>query len=58
MKKEEILDSIRTLASSQGFYGRLYEALSAGSEESESVLDDLERQGFNDIVDLVLYLEG
>jgi hypothetical protein len=54
MSKEEILSVIRTLAMSQGFYGRLLEAI----EENEEILDDLVAQNFGDVVDLVMYIEG
>jgi hypothetical protein len=54
MSKEEILSAIRTLAMSQGFYGRLLEAI----EENEEILDDLVAQNFGDVVDLVMYIEG
>lgn len=54
MNKEEILSAIRTLAMSQGFYGRLLKAI----EENEEILDDLVAQNFGDVVDLVMYIEG
>lgn len=54
MDKEQILSVIRTLAMSQGFYGRLLEAI----EEDDSILDKLEEQNFGDVVDLVMYIEG
>lgn len=53
MNKEQILDAIYSLAHSQGFYGRLYEAI----QEDDSILEELESQNFSDVVDLVLYLE-
>lgn len=58
MNKEEILKLVRTLASSQGFYTRLYQFLSEGSEESEEFLEHLENKNFKDQVDLILYFEG
>lgn len=58
MKKEEILEMVKSLASSQGFYTRLYQYLSEGSEESEDYLNMLEEKNFKDTVDLVLYFEG
>lgn len=58
MTREEIISLVRTLASSQGFYTRLYQFLSEGSEESEDFLDMLEEKGFKDQVDLILYFEG
>lgn len=58
MTREEIISLVRSLASSQGFYTRLYHFLSEGSEESEDYLDMLEEKGFKDQVDLILYFEG
>jgi hypothetical protein len=58
MNREQILDAIKTLAMSQGFYGRLYERLTDGTCESDSFLDLMEEQNFGDIVDMVLWLES
>ena len=58
MNKEQILSAIRNLAASQGFYGRLYEKLTDGSEESEKFLQTMEDENFGDVVDMVLWLEG
>lgn len=55
MTREEILEAIKDLAKSQGYYGRLLEAI---EEEDETILDDLEAQNFNDVVDRVLFLES
>ena len=54
MTREEILENIKMLARSQGYYGRLLWAI----EEDESILDRLEEQNFNDVVDMVLFLES
>lgn len=54
MNKDEILKAINSLASSQGFYGRLYTHILDNPE----YLNYLESMHFKDIVDLVLYLEG
>lgn len=54
MNKDEILEAINSLASSQGFYQRLYNEILNDPE----CLDYLESLHFKDIVDLVLYLEG
>lgn len=54
MTREEILENIRMLAKSQGFYGRILRAI----EEDDSILDTLEEQNFKDVIDLVLYLES
>lgn len=57
MKKEQILAAIRSLAASQGFYGRLYEALTSGTEEAEEALDQMVEQNFKDSLDMVMWLE-
>ena len=57
MNKKQILSSIRSLAASQGFYGRLYDALTDGSEEAENALNLMEEQNFGDAVDMVMWLE-
>lgn len=54
MNKNEILNSVKSLASSQGFYGRLYEELTNNDE----ALTYLEEQNFKDVVDMVLFLES
>lgn len=54
MTREEILEAIKDLAKSQGYYGRILRAI----EEDETILDTLEEQNFNDVVDMVLYLES
>lgn len=58
MNKEQILDAIRSLAASQGFYGRLYERLTDGSDEAEEALSLMEEQNFGDVVDMVMWLES
>lgn len=58
MTREEILNHIKTLAMSQGFYGRLLRQI----DESPQILDQLEQtakeEGWKDVLDLVLYLES
>lgn len=54
MNKEQILDVIKSLAKSQGFYGRLLEHIN----DEPSYLDFLEKQNFVDVVDFVLYIES
>lgn len=54
MKANEILEAIKSLSQSQGFYGRLYERL----VQDEEALQYLEEQNFTDVVDLVLFLES
>lgn len=59
MKREEIMEIIKTLASSQGFYGRLYRDLMAlDEEEYDEVMTELESQNFKDGADLVMFIEG
>ena len=58
MNREQILSEIKNLACCQGFYGRLYQALTSGSEEAEAYLDELVGQNFSDSLDLVMYIEG
>lgn len=53
-----ILNWIKELSTTQGFYQRLYNKLIDGSNESSEYLEHLESQNFRDIIDLVLYLES
>lgn len=61
MKMEDILNVIKMLACSQGFYGRLYRAIMELAEEDEEQYEEfcaeLEAQEFTDSVDVVLYFE-
>lgn len=57
MNKEQILDAIRSLAASQGFYGRLYDTLTDGSEQSDEFLATMEEQNFGGMFDMVIWLE-
>jgi hypothetical protein len=54
MNKEEIMETIKSLARSQGFYGRLYETL----KENPDALEFLEKQNFKDSLDMVMFLES
>jgi hypothetical protein len=58
MNREQILDAVKTLAMSHGFYSRLYEKLTDGSEKSDKFLCLMEEQNFGDTVDMVLWLES
>ena len=58
MDREQILDAVRELASSQGFYDRLYNGLTDGSWESDSFLDLMVQQSFSGPVDMVMWLEA
>ena len=57
MTKNEILNVLRVLSNSQGFYGRMYRILSDNSEDSNNFLEKLENENFRDAVDLLTYLE-
>ena len=59
MNREQILSTFRSLAMSQGFYGRLLDRIYAVDEDTrENFLAELEEQNFSDVVDLVMYIEG
>ena len=51
MFSNESRSAIESLATSQGFYGRILENL------NEERLGYLEKQNFKDIIDLILFLE-
>ena len=54
MKEVEIYKAIEDLSKSQGFYCRLLIAI----REDKTILKKLAKKNFNDVVDLVLYLEN
>ena len=62
MNREEILNAIRSLAMSQGRYGRLMRRIEYLQEENpneyEYLMEALENEHFEDAVDLVMFLEG
>lgn len=51
MKKQEILEVLRSLARSQGLYGRILRDI------TDEGLEYLENQNFKDALDLVLFIE-
>jgi len=53
MDKTRILEIIKSLAKSQGLYGRLLIYI----EENPKYLDHLEQQNFKDPLDLISYIE-
>ena len=57
MNKKQILKVINNLAKTQGFYERLYNKLTDGSEESEAYLEELVEQKFKNAADLVMFIE-
>lgn len=59
MKREEIMETIKSLASSQGLYSRLYRDLMELDEEKyNEVMTELESQNFKDGIDLVMFIES
>lgn len=59
MKREEIMETIKSLSSSQGLYGRLYRDLMELDEDDyDEVMTELESQNFKDGVDLVMFIES
>lgn len=58
MKREQILGTIRSLAMSQGFYGRLYNDLMSDPEYCDEVMTFFEAQNFKNPLDLILCIEG
>lgn len=61
MDIEQIMAAIRSLAESQGYYGRLYNELwemqTNDHEKWEEVKNKLEAQNFSDSLDVVMYFE-
>ena len=62
MNISEIIETIRQLSHSQGFYGRLLERILYLQEHApvlfEQAKETLERQQFKDSVDLIFYFEN
>lgn len=59
MKREEIMETIKSLASSQGLYSRLYRNLMELDEDKyNEVMTELESQNFKDGIDLVMFIES
>lgn len=62
MKMDEILAVIKSLAGSQGFYGRLLNAIEEIEQQDadryNELVKTLEAQNFNDPVDFVMYIES
>ena len=56
MSRDEIMRTLKSLALSQGSYGRLVEQIET-SEDGDAILTHLEEQNFADAVDLIMYLE-
>ena len=62
MNRQQILDAIKNLSFSQGFYGRLLNNIIGlrkhDNEHYESLMEDLESKKFKNVVDIVLYFES
>lgn len=59
MKREEIMETIKSLASSQGLYSRLYrDLMELDEDEYDEIMTELESQNFKDGVDLVMFIES
>lgn len=62
MSFDEVMDVIRSLARSQGSYGRLYysilEMKKNNPDEYAYFKADIAGQGFTDIVDVIMYFES
>lgn len=62
MSFDEVMDVIRSLARSQGSYGRLYysilEMKKDNPEEYAYFKEDIAGQMFTDIIDVIMYFES
>lgn len=58
MTKNEILKTIKMLSQSQGYYGRLYSRLMENDDAAQEWLAEAENQNFQDMVDLILWIEA
>lgn len=59
MNKEQIMNTLKSLAQSQGFYGRIVNELESLSEANRNMyLEGLEKQNFKDATDLVIFMES
>ena len=59
MKRQQIENLFRSLACSQGMYGRLLNHIySLSPEEQDAVWTELENQHFKSDLDVVFYVEG
>ena len=61
MKMKEIKETMKSLASSQGFYGRLLASIETMEEmfpqDYKKLAEELESQNFQNAVDLIMYIE-
>ena len=58
LKRKQILELFKSLAQSQGFYGRLLRSISELSEEDrEQFWQNMEAKNFKSDLDVILYVE-
>ena len=61
MNRDQILETIKSLAKSQGLYGRILDNLNKVLEnypdEYEKLMEALENMHFKDVIDLIMYFE-
>ena len=58
MKRNEIMEWIKSFAASQGFYGRLLQAINdMENNDRDALFAHLEAQNFAGPVDLIMYIE-
>lgn len=59
MNRNEIMDLIRSLAKSQGLYGRILANIEAlNAEDYERLMTALEAENFKDSVDFIMWVES
>ena len=59
MKRKEIMEWIKKLAASQGYYGRLLQAINdMDNNDKNALFEHLEAQNFTGPVELIMYIEG
>jgi hypothetical protein len=56
--KEQILEWCKTLAKSQGFYGRILEELENNVGSLNNLVEECEKHSIKDIVDFVMFIEN
>lgn len=57
MTKESMMESLKGLAKSQGFYSNIYQQLIETPSKQDVLYNYAQENGCNDIVDLVMLLE-
>ena len=58
MTMDDIMNTIKSLACSQGMYGRLLNAIqNLDKDDYNRLKEDWESRGFKDAVDFVLFIE-